>query len=983
MNAATMSSMANIDNYYFECDSDFFEDFKLCNVEQNVTVMYTNAQSCANMRTFDEIKYFIVECQCNVDVIVLTETWFKKSETILYDIDGYSAFHSCRNGKRGGGVSVYVRQPCKILKCDVIESGLNFVCVDIMNYKHLNLLRVVGAYRPPNGDNFNEFMMTLERITSENGVENTVIIGDININVSAAGEVVEGIAIYKNYMVQMKSYGFALCNTNTTRERSGTIIDHFFSTCSERYTHRIDTIKNTFSDHNIIVAKIRIVPVSRPTLEERTKINYDKLNELVANKLRTDMPICDDVDVQYDFLVNTITTATAEATTTYSVNRRKSKMCEWVESSPNVLVLINQKKNLWKKYKNNDRLNKDNSEVRRKIHEINNKLVTVKRLAKEKYYGRRFANASGSKETWKIINEIISLKKNRTQVIISLENTETGAVAESFAEHFATVGQRLADKIEKRSEDHYNKLNTMKRVAPSIMWHAVSQLEVSSLIQALNVKKAAGIDGISATVLKHCNECITPALTKIFNESLQTGIYPQGMKTARVTPIYKSGTKNVVDNYRPISVLPILNNIFEKVIYTRLLAFLERFDVLHRYQYGFRRKISTSTALNEIVNMIQCNLNDRQKSAGLFMDLSKAFDTVDHQILLDKLETYGIRGTPWKLFKSYLTNRGLVVKANDIISRQYPIGISVPQGSVLGPILYLLYVNDMGALKLNGKLRLFADDSSTFYCDRSSDTITRHVREDVELLTEYFRLNRLTLNLNKTKYIKFGRSRNEENYNIPTKTAVIEQTDCVKYLGLHIDKLLNWRKHIDFVATKIAGGIGALGKLNFLPVKILQSIYFAIVHPHLQYAAAIWTAARKTHLNVVLVLQRRALKRCYKLGNLHGTEDLFCNRAVSVLPVRALGVLQMCTAVFNTIHQRSTTNLQFPFVETDRPRRTDDPFVHRRVWNFYGESSIQHRGPIEFQKLHVKVRNCTNENTFKLNAKKYLLSKEVKVNYLR
>lgn len=975
--------MANVENKYYLCDSDFFCDFKNINVVQNLIVMYTNAQSCSNFETFDQIRGFIKECQCNLDIIVLAETWFKKTETLIYNIEGYAAFHSCRSGKRGGGVSIYVRLPSQIMDVEVIESDVNVVCIDMVNYKNIDRTRIIGAYRPPNAGNYGGYMTTLEKIINERRVKNTILVGDVNVNVSQSGEVVDANATYRDYVTQIRANGLNLCNTNVTRERSGTLIDHFFSSSTEIFPHGLDTIRNTFSDHNIIVSRVRCTTGTEAAVMMKRRIDYVKLNDLISLETATKMPSSEDVDAQYDFLIDAIVSSTEHATTRYAVNRKRTKMCEWVECSPNVLILINQKKNLWKKYKKNLRNNVANDEVQQRLNEINRKLVKVKSMAKEKYYGRRFAHAVGSKDTWNVIREIISIGKQPTRNTISLEHVNSEAVAESFAEHFATVGEILAEKIEAKPGDHFNLLDTMKRVEQSIFWQPVTQLEVHSLIQAVNVKKAAGIDNISAAVIKNCENSIAPALTKIFNDSLSSGFYPQGMKIARVTPIYKSGSKISVSNYRPISVLPILNNIFERVIYTRLLNFLERYDVLYCFQYGFRRKIGTSTALNEIINMIQCNLNDRKKAAGLFMDLTKAFDTVNHQILLGKLETYGIRGTPLKLFTSYLANRSIVVRANNMESSQHTIGISVPQGSVLGPILYLLYVNDMGALKLNGKLRLFADDSSTFYQSNSNEVIVQHLKEDVDLLQEYFRLNRLTLNLNKTKYVKFGRSHNDANDSISTASAVIEHSDCIKYLGLYIDGRLSWKHHIEAVAAKIAGAIGALGKIHFLPRKILQSIYYSIVHPHLQYASSIWSSARKTHLNILQLLQRKALKRCHKLDNRHNTEDLFCNQATTVLPVRALGVMQICSVVYNTINHFERTNLTFPRAVSTRLRRTEQRFISPVPHNYYGESSIQYRGPKEFQELPVEIRNSENYKSFRIRLKKYMQDGEVKINYVR
>lgn len=337
--------MTRLENNYFLSDADFYINFRNCDVRENLSVMYTNAQSCANMKTFDEIKCFIMECQCNIDVIVITETWFKKTELMLYNIDGYVANHSCRNDRRGGGVSIYVRSPIQIVNCEMIEAEINLVCVDIVNCK-LNKVRIIGAYRPPNAANYRTYMRALDKIINEKTIINTFVVGDMNINVSNSGQIIDNNVTYRDYMTHMKSNGLQLCNTSVTRENSGTIIDHFFSTVTDRLDHKIDTIRNTFSDHNIIVSRIRCADILVSNREQRRKINYPELNELIATKLLNEMPNCEDVDTQYNFLIDTIVASIEEATTRYTVNTKKIKMCEWLEACPNVLVLINQKKKI-------------------------------------------------------------------------------------------------------------------------------------------------------------------------------------------------------------------------------------------------------------------------------------------------------------------------------------------------------------------------------------------------------------------------------------------------------------------------------------------------------------------------------------------------------------------------------------------------------------------------------------------------------------
>lgn len=371
-------------------------------------------------------------------------------------------------------------------------------------------------------------------------------------------------------------------------------------------------------------------------------------------------------------------------------------------------------------------------------------------------------------------------------------------------------------------------------------------------------------------------------------------------------------------------------------------------------QYGFRRNCGTNTALSEIVDRILCDMNNRKKCTGLFMDLSKAFDCVNHEILLNKLERMGIRGVALKLFESYLTDRQIIVSANETLSSSKKINISVPQGSVLGPILHLLYVNDLCKLQLRGHLALFADDTSTFYSSNSFETNMESINEDMAKINEYFRINKLTLNLKKTHYINFGRSKTAEEYSngIDCEGTLIEHTKQLKFLGLHIDSQLSWAKHIDCLCAKLSGAIGVLRKLNFLPVSTLRKLYYAIVNPHLKYAAAIWTKACQTQVNTLQVIQRMAIKSCHKLAKRFGTMELFCNVAKTILPIKAIGTLQTCTIVHSALHRLSRTNFKFTYEEKGRTRRTQTKRLVKIRVNVktYGENAISYAGPNEYDK---------------------------------
>lgn len=713
-----------------------------------------------------------------------------------------------------------------------------------------------------------------------------------------------------------------------------------------------------------------------------------KLGEILQGKLN-DLPATDDVDQQFEYLSDCIKGATEMATVNSYVKPRRTKLCAWVDQCPNILGLIRQKRNLWRKFKTNVRLQRNNENVERRLGEISRKLCVLKHQAKTRYYTTCFANCTNSKETWKAIKEVITMGKQRDKTLINLVTGELDVdqsdVADNFATYFATVGEELARKIPLIQGDSYDMLGTMTTNERSMFLNPVTVAEITLLISALKVGKSPGVDNISAAVIKNCAGIIAPVLAKILNDSFESGCYPVGLKTARVIPIFKSGSRRAVENYRPISVLPIMNNIVERAIYNRLNDFFDRCNVLYDYQYGFRSKCGTSTALAEIVATLQGNLNNDRCVTGLFMDLSKAFDTVNHEILLSKLEKAGVRGVPHRLFESYLEDRFMVVNVNGKMSRPRKINISVPQGSVLGPLLFLLYINDMGALDLRGKLRLFADDSADFLESSSFTINAEYMMYDLTLLSEYFRVNKLTLNLNKTKFVNFGSARkiNQTSKSIEYQSSTIERVDCIKYLGLQIDSRLSWSNHIEHVSTRIAGAIGAISRLHYLPSKILVNIYFSLVHSHLNYAASIWTAAKAVHVNKLQALQRRAIKRCYKLEDRFSTENLFTEVAKTILPLKALGVLQVCTMVYSVLHGELRSNLHFEYETDRRSARRSPRLVRVRKQHDCIDGSIYFRGPIEFDKLNADMKNLQTLNAFKTALKNYLLQPDVVVQYLQ
>ena len=334
---------------------------------------------------------------------------------------------------------------------------------------------------------------------------------------------------------------------------------------------------------------------------------------------------------------------------------------------------------------------------------------------------------------------------------------------------------------------------------------------MTRLLKTIDEKKSAGLDNIPNKLLKIAAEVVAPSLTKIFIQSIITGIFPEEWKEARVSPLYKNGAKNDPSNYRPISVIPTVSKIYEKIIYDQLYDYLNTYNLLTHCQSGFRSFHSTLTALLEATNDWSVNIDNGMLNGVVFIDLKKAFDTIDHEILLLKLSNYGVDSTCLKLFESYLTNRSQKCKVNGELSNSSPLTCGIPQGSSLGPLLILIYINDLPNCLDMAKPRMFADDTSVSYASDSLDEIQNVINSELKNLNSWLIANRLSLNITKTEFMIIGsRQRMNATQNdiaIRIRDREINRADVVKYLGMHIDRHLSWSEHIHKISKKISSAI--------------------------------------------------------------------------------------------------------------------------------------------------------------------------------
>ena len=496
-----------------------------------------------------------------------------------------------------------------------------------------------------------------------------------------------------------------------------------------------------------------------------------------------------------------------------------------------------------------------------------NKITNLIRTSKENYFKAKLSDSKNSKESWQFINELLNKNSKTSQIReINFDGktvTKDEEIAAGFNEYFSTIGSMLFKAIKDCDTDPLSFLTVTHDNIFNFNFITID--EVISALNLLPPKKSSGLDGISAKLLKDAAHNIAGPLVDIFNLSLRTGIFPDDWKLAKVTPVFKDGNRNICGNYRPISVISVVAKVFEKLVYQQLKSFMIKNNILMDLQSGFRAKHSTETTLLSSTNEWLCNMDKGLFTGVLFLDLEKAFDTVDHSILLAKLEKYGIQGCSLEWFKSYLKGRKQVCSIYGKKSSVKDINYGAPQGSNLGPILFLLYINDLpNSLKMS-KPSMFADDTNLACIGRNSNEIEIKLNEELENVQRWLTANKLTFNDEKTEFMLIGsRSHLASIDNRPILKLGYRHIRHVRYkksLGMVLDEQLKWDKHNEVQCKKISNSIALLKRARpFVPRHTLIKMYNAIVLPHFNYCSTIWNDGSCSVINKLSKLQRRAAR---------------------------------------------------------------------------------------------------------------------------
>ena len=610
---------------------------------------------------------------------------------------------------------------------------------------------------------------------------------------------------------------------------------------------------------------------------------------------------------------------------------------------------------------------------------IRNKVNQIAKNMKRVYFMEQIKQAgTDSKKIWRVIKQLLRTGKRRVNITELNGKVDPTEIADEFNQFFCDIGPNLASKI---PESLLNLNFEHQDNCPEFNFEPVSESQVQRIFKKISSAKATGCDGIPVKFLK-CNLRVTiPILTFIINLSLTTLKVPQGWKKAEVIPLFKEGNKSDPSNFRPISVLPAASKILEKCVHKQVYSYLSECNILSKAQFGFRKAHSTTTCILNLLDYLY-NCMDNGKMVGVvFLDLKKAFDTVNHDIMLLKLSKYGLSINAVEWFSSYLKGRVQTVKINGKISRELPTKCGVPQGSVLGPLLFILYINDLEEYLVDSRIGLYADDTALYCTGDSIEDIMLTLQDEIGIVGHWLRANRLSLNVKKTKFVIFGtpyRTSRLPNLKLTIFGEEIEQVEVMKYLGVMLDNNLNFSAHIEHLGKKATQKLGAIAKVRkCINRSTTLMLYKSMVLPHFDYCDVVYMNTSIQNLNRLQSIQNSACRIILLADKETRISDMHRDLKLEMLSTRRQ--IHLNTFNHKNVYVETETTISSMYIPlsriSNRNTRQGTTMCMRvpAVRTCVGQKAISYIGPCSWNQLPQDARLISDHDSFKKYLKEFMM----------
>lgn len=883
-------------------------------------------------------------------VVCITEHWLVSGEELYCNMTDYRVAVSrsrtlVHRGKSYGGVLIYLNNSLNFKVLDHLNSfSVDSVC-EIVGLKLIDYdILVFCVYRAPEYNNFRRFCEIVECILNTYGLNsNLCLCGDFNLNFNDPKS--NEVRLFTNM-----TNTFGLFRTIFEPTRGVNCIDNIFLNFSEN-NFKVEVHDTGFSDHKSQLLTFPIksnsnlpkIIKSRP-LTEAGKMSFRNIVQ------RLDWSFVDDSNLN-----------TNKKVEIFQQNISDSAMIAFPEK--NKIISQNKKKAF--------RFTKELKRLRSELHLVSKlysgspspDLARMKIEARKKYRHQldltkknindnRLAVATNwNKTAWEIIN---TTYKNRDNVAQNSKITP-----DEFNINFSDAPLSIINNVPSSSIDPGTMVSrvAVAHVDEEFFFIEITEGTIQDIIRSLTRKNSKDFYGLNLDILSIVSDLIAPVLVKLINLCFRVGVFPDCFKVGLIHPVFKKGEKNLASNFRPISILPILSKIVEKIMADQIVKYLNFYKLFTPCQFGFRKNLSTTDALNFFGGLILGNFNDKSQLHATMCDLSRAFECLDHTILLAKLRHYRFSEASIQLLKTYLEDRSQMVKVGEILSSPRLVNTGIPTGSILGPLIFLLYINDLPVnLPEYAKTTIFADDTTLFVNDKNQDEVIRKGELILAQAQVWFNSNRLHLNQAKTQKVIFTLN-NVHNFENPAH---------VDLLGFRLDPHLRWHLHIDKVANKLSSRIFLLRRLQKqVSQPTLKNAYYGLIHSLLSYGVLLWGHSPSAH--DLFILQKKAVRILSGAKYQDHAQPLFINLGVLTLP--SLYILQCILHVKKNVSNYKT----FEDVHSYNTRnKTNLVPVNHRVKA--ARNSINYYGINFFNKIPPETRNLPYAN-FKNKMERFLKNK--------